>query len=294
MKRRLLRLFVVTATCWLPVIHSGAQIPSTPGKPSEDRTPATGAATPAEPAPPPGDGGGRPFDPWQSLYRHNRAGNRAFAEGATDQALQEYAEAQGVAPHQPQVLYNLGNVLARRGQHEEALRAFTRAAETPEAPAGLVRDARFNEGLVRLQQHDVPGAVNAFGRALVQDPTDGEARRNLELALRMLQRQQQEQPSPSPQDQEGDSSAEQQDRQDQDRDGSGEQQQQQQPQGAQPQGQEEQEQPTPSPASEEETPDAEAEAAQRLLKALEGAEQEALRRALRQKLPDLPDREVDW
>lgn len=225
----------------------------------------------------PTEGSGRTFDPLQKVYRRNRQGNRSFEQGDLEAALRDYAEAQGLAPDDPRLLYNMGNVLAGQGKAEEALRAFERAAGATDRT--VARDARFNEGLLRMGQEDFEGAVGSFGRSLVLDPTDAEARRNLELALRRLQEQQQQQ-----QQQQQD----QQDEQDQEQN---EEQKQQQQQQEQQQEQQEQQQ---EQEQEQEPRDEETEAARRLLKALEEEEKEALKKALMEKLPDLKDREKDW
>jgi len=222
---------------------------------------------------------GRPvIDPLQKLYRHNRQGNRAFAEGELEKAMREYIETQALAPDDPRVLYNLGNTLARQEKTEDALSVLERAALEAEDPV-LERDARFNRGVVQMETEDLPGAIRSFAEALTVDPTDAGARRNLELALRQMQQQQQDQ---------------QQDNQDQQQQEEQDQDQQQQDQQDQRQDQQQQDQQQQQPQPRDANRDAQREAARRLLKALENAEKQELKKALKQQLPDLPDRKEDW
>ncbi|MDQ7006411.1 MAG: tetratricopeptide repeat protein [Acidobacteriota bacterium] len=146
------------------------------------------------------------FDPAQTLYRENRAGIAALEKDDPAAALEHFTEAQAHAPDDPRVLYNLGLALARAGKLEEADRAWKRAAQL--ARGELARDAWYNRGVAALADKNTAAAVDSFARALMIDPTDEEARRNLELALQAAQPQasqggSQEQPRDQPQKQQG-------------------------------------------------------------------------------------------
>ncbi len=130
---------------------------------------------------------GTGIDPWQSLYRENRKGSEAFERGELEAALKHYTEAQALAPDDPRVLYNLGLALARLGRSEEAEKAWTRASQLAEGD--LRRDAWYNRGVAAFEAQDAQRAAEAFTEALLEDPTDADARHNLELALRQLQAQ---------------------------------------------------------------------------------------------------------
>ena len=127
------------------------------------------------------------FDPTQSLYRENRAGITALEKDDPAAALEHFTEAQAQAPDDPRVLYNLGLALARAGKLEQADRAWKRAAQL--AQGELSRDAWYNRGVAALSNKNTRGAVDAFAQALMIDPADDEARRNLELALKAAAQQ---------------------------------------------------------------------------------------------------------
>ncbi len=137
---------------------------------------------------------GTGFDPWQTTWRETREGNRALEEGNAEEAVRHYTEALSRSPDDPRILFDLGNALARLGRLDEARQAWDRAASLGEGT--IRRDAWYNRGLAELLGGDARAAAEAFTRALLVDPTDEEARRNLDLALRQLRRQQQQQQQP--------------------------------------------------------------------------------------------------
>lgn len=121
---------------------------------------------------------------------------RLYEKGQFEAALQLYREAQVEKPGSPELHFNLGDVLFRLGDAENALREFELAAAAPELRA----PALYNMGTVYLTQHRLDEAVEAYRAALRADDADDDARANLELALQLLD-QQQEQPQPQPQQQ---------------------------------------------------------------------------------------------
>ncbi len=114
---------------------------------------------------------------------------RLYEKGQFEAALQLYREAQVEKPGSPELHFNLGDVLFRLGDAENALREFELAAAAPELRAA----ALYNMGTVYLTQHRLDEAVEAYRAALRADDADDDARANLELALRLLDQQQQQQ-----------------------------------------------------------------------------------------------------
>jgi len=254
-------------------------------------------------------------DPLQSLYRSNREGGRALEQGDVEGAIRSYEEALEMAPDDPRLSYNLGNALARAGRLEEADRAWQRAVTLGEGE--LRRDAWFNRGVAALGAEAAQPAARSFVEALVVDPADAEARRNLELALRRLQQQQQQQqqqpsqggddgqqqeqeqqPQPQDGDQESDENqtgGEQEQREgDSKKDGSSEARPE--GEGAQPSEGEGREGEQPAGRQGESPSDAEREMAERILDRLGDEERDARRRALRRRAGPAPEtpKEKDW
>jgi tetratricopeptide (TPR) repeat protein len=118
------------------------------------------------------------------------------ADRAADRALGAFEAAARLAPDDRRVLFNTGTarLLADHGDAVAALEAAVAqpagtAAGVPVPPplprAGLQR-AWYNLGGARLADDDAAGAVDAYEEALRLDPSDADAKHNLEVALRRL------------------------------------------------------------------------------------------------------------
>jgi len=147
----------------------------------------------------------------------NNEGNRLYEQKRYDEAMRKYTDAQAKKPTAPELHYNIGNVLFRKGDIEKALEEYRRAQVT--SSTRLRQAATYNQGNAFLQAGKVQEAVNSYVQALRLDPNDAEAKRNLELALKLLEQQQKQQqqqqkpddqqkkddeqqpPQPTPQDQ---------------------------------------------------------------------------------------------
>jgi len=139
-------------------------------------------------------------------HRRTERGNKAYEQGKQDAALDDYQKAQAIVPDAPQLHYDLGNVLYRQENWAGAAEAYERAlgAAGPE----LAPKAAYNLGNALFQDEKYDDAIKAYVRSLKAAPQDGDAKHNLELALRALaaqqKKQQQQQQKQPPQDQKKD------------------------------------------------------------------------------------------
>jgi tetratricopeptide (TPR) repeat protein len=117
-------------------------------------------------------------------HRKTEKGNRLYQQGAYEEALGAYTEAQVAAPDAPELHYDIGNVLYRQGSFEESAEAYLRALGS--APPTLAPLAAYNLGNSLYEQGRYEEAIRAYVRALRQNPSDRDAKHNLELALRAL------------------------------------------------------------------------------------------------------------
>ncbi len=131
------------------------------------------------------------FDPF---HQNVEEGNEKAEEGGSEEALSHYDEAARVNPSSPIPDFNRGLVLSG-DDPTQAMDAF-RAAAASQDPS-VVADALYNLGNVHLEGEEFEPAIESFLKSLDLDPTDGDARRNLEIALERLREQEQQ-----PQDQE--------------------------------------------------------------------------------------------
>jgi tetratricopeptide (TPR) repeat protein len=111
-----------------------------------------------------------------------RAGNERLLSGDPAGALERYAAAERSVGAAPELDYDRGVALLRQGKTAEALAALRRAAERAGAP--LASRALQNAGGALDAAGDREGAIRAFADALARDPSNDDARFNLEVLLR--------------------------------------------------------------------------------------------------------------
>lgn len=139
----------------------------------------------------------------QEGRREVEAGNRLYEEGKYSEAHARYLEAMKKAPGLPLVRFNEGNALYQSQEFQRAMEAYMDALENGD-PEWRSR-AWYNVGNALVRQQQPGAAVEAYKESLRLDPSDGDAKHNLEMALMQLEQQQQQQ------NQSGDSNEEQQD-----------------------------------------------------------------------------------
>ena len=115
---------------------------------------------------------------------------RLFEEGAFDQALQLYRDAQLERPDEPALNFNVGSSLFKQGDLEAALQELSRAAEQAEGILGA--SAHYNMGNAWFQQQQYEQAIASYRQALERNSNDRDTKANLELALQKLEEQQQQ------------------------------------------------------------------------------------------------------
>ena len=166
--------------------------------------------------------------------RPNNEGNEAYEQENYDAAQSSYQEAIEKSPELPEPHYNSGNVHYRQGQNEEARESYDRALL--DADDELYRDIVFNQGNIQLQAGELEEAIGSYKEVLRLDPSDQDAKYNLEVALSLLPQpeQQQQQQGSQQQQQDGEQQGDQQ-QQDGDQQDSGQQQQDGEEQGGQQQ-----------------------------------------------------------
>ena len=123
--------------------------------------------------------------------RPNNQGNEAYEQEDYEAAQSSYQEAIEKSPELPEPHYNSGNVRYRQGQSEEAQESYDRALL--EAGEDLSRDILFNQGNIQLQADEIEEAIGSYKEVLRLDPSDQDAKHNLEVALSRLPQVEQQQ-----------------------------------------------------------------------------------------------------
>lgn len=201
--------------------------------------------------------------------KKNNEGNRLYEEKKFDDALKMYVDAQASRPGAPELHYNIGNVLFRKKEYDKAIEEYLRAQAAPDPV--LSEAALFNRGNALMMQGHLEDAIQAYVQALRSRPGDADAKRNLELALRLLEQQKKrKQQQPQQQDK----------NQDQNKNP------QQQPQQGEGGGRPPQQQKKPGEMSEDE--------ARQVLEALQQEEKEGIKKHARAAVGDRKPPEQDW
>jgi Ca-activated chloride channel homolog len=145
-----------------------------------------------------------------SAGSENKKGNRLFADGKFEEAEKAYLNAEVKSPGRPEVLYNLGNALIKQQKYDQALQSLQKSTE--KGDKGLQEYGWYNSGNAYFESGQYEEAVKAYTRALRLNPTDVDAKHNLELALKKREEQKQ---SSSSNDQQNDQQQPDQSKQDQ-------------------------------------------------------------------------------
>jgi Ca-activated chloride channel homolog len=117
-----------------------------------------------------------------------REGNRLFSQGKYADAETAYLDAQVKNPGRPEVLYNLGNSLIKQKKYDQGVQSLSQSAGKGDK---IVRqNSWYNTGNALFEAGRFKDSAEAFVQALKLDPSDKDAKHNLELALFKLKEQQ--------------------------------------------------------------------------------------------------------
>jgi tetratricopeptide (TPR) repeat protein len=119
--------------------------------------------------------------------KRNNTGNSLLSDGKVEEAISEYQAARVERPDQPGVLYNLGSAYHQKGALDTAATILQNALAVSQGP--LRARSEYNLGNTFYRQKEFKQAIEAYKQALITDPSDQDAKHNLELALRQMQAQ---------------------------------------------------------------------------------------------------------
>lgn len=224
---------------------------------------------------------GTPLSAQTAIPTHQ--GNRLYQNGNLHEAEISYLKALHHDSTYYKAKYNLANAQYGQQNYERALENYAAVAEDPALSKAEKSSVFHNLGNTFVQQKDYQKAVDAYIRALQQQPGRTDTRYNLAYAQRMLQQQQQQQnqQQQNKQDQKQDQQQQQQNQQQQQKnqdqqDKQNRQQQQQQQQPQDKQGRQDNPQMTPQQKARQQE-------AERMLRALENQEKNTLEKIKKSK-----------
>ena len=107
-----------------------------------------------------------------------------------DQAAKKFLSAEVDKPNNPALPYNLANSNYMGEKYEDALEAYTRAEASTTDPT-LKQKALYNMGNTFFRMGKAEKAAEAYKKALELDPSDMDAKYNLEFVRQELKKQEQ-------------------------------------------------------------------------------------------------------
>ena len=113
-----------------------------------------------------------------------KKGNDAYNKKQYDIASDIYRKASEKNPGSQKASFNLGNAFYKSGKPEEALMAYEAAIQNSKLPTDK-SGAFYNKGVVLQNSKKLPESIDAYKSALRLNPTDEDARLNLQKALKI-------------------------------------------------------------------------------------------------------------
>lgn len=142
-----------------------------------------------------------PVSIWAQAGRKKvQEGNVLFNEEKFDEANSKYRDAQLDAPESPVINYNIAGTEYKIGKFEEALENYSKAmspglaeGRKPEEEQLLRSRVHYNRGNTYYKLNKYMEAINEYREALKLNPTDEDAKYNLEFVRNKLKNQSQQQ-----------------------------------------------------------------------------------------------------
>lgn len=123
----------------------------------------------------------------QEVEKTIQQGNEYYRQKQFANAAEEYNKAIRQDPDNATAKLNLASALQKQGQEVEADRIFTEVA-TSKANEEIKAKAWYNKGVILSKQKRLEESIEAYKNALRLDPSDNEARENLQKAILELKK----------------------------------------------------------------------------------------------------------
>ncbi|MDI6793520.1 MAG: tetratricopeptide repeat protein, partial [bacterium] len=118
-------------------------------------------------------------------------GNRLFEKGKYAEALNKYQDARIDEPENNRLHFNTGNTLYKISKYEEASREYSRAVNSSDL--SIQGKSYYNLGNCAYKLGRLPEAITYYKKSLDIDPSDQDAKYNLQFVQQKLNEQQQQQ-----------------------------------------------------------------------------------------------------
>ncbi|MFQ6114648.1 MAG: tetratricopeptide repeat protein [bacterium] len=209
----------------------------------------------------------------QGGHKQVSEGNELFTEEKYDKANNKYRDALIENPESPIIHFNIGDVLYKKRNYEEAVKSYQKTLSSDDVL--LQSKSYYNMGNTLYKMGKLPESILMYKKALELNPNDEDAKYNLEYVRAKLKDTAEKQPQQNQQQQQ-----QQQDQQSEKQNQNSQEQEQQQEQQSQSEGDEnqnEQDQQQELQEQAEQPQEISREDAERILDALQNEEQELLK-----------------
>ena len=112
-----------------------------------------------------------------------------------NQASKKFLEARQGKPNDPKISYNLGNSRYKQGDYEKALQSYSRSVEQS-LNSSTNQKANYNMGNALFRMNKLEESIVAYKKALELDPSDMDAKFNLEFVREQIKKKKQNQDEP--------------------------------------------------------------------------------------------------
>ena len=109
-----------------------------------------------------------------------------------NQASEKFLEARQGKPNDPKISYNLGNSRYKQGDYEKALQSYSRSVEQ-NSNSSTNQKANYNMGNALFRMNKLEESIVAYKKALELDPSDMDAKFNLEFVREQIKKKKQNQ-----------------------------------------------------------------------------------------------------
>lgn len=118
----------------------------------------------------------------QEAEKNIKKGNDLYEQQQFEQAAKEYQKIAEMDSSFSVAQFNLGNALYKSGKRDDANKTFKDLLKNEKDPIQSSK-LNYNVGVILSSQHKLEASIEAYKKALLQNPDDKEARENLQKAL---------------------------------------------------------------------------------------------------------------
>ena len=125
----------------------------------------------------------------QQANSYIEKGNEAYHKGDLAAAVENYKNALRKDPENNTARFNLANALQKQNEIKSAQKNYDEVIEKSDINS-LKAESNYNKALAALKEKDLVQAVASFKASLKENPSDDDARENLQKAMNELKKQQ--------------------------------------------------------------------------------------------------------